>query len=83
MRNILDFLNVRERVKHIHISDALPPTGEGLQIGEGVIDFERIVPEIFKLDVGIIPEVKGGHLNGGEGFGIARERILELNSKIF
>jgi len=58
-------------IRHVHASDAKPPYHEGIQIGEGFIDFNILKD----FDVGIIPEIIDGHLNGGEGFRIAIERL--------
>jgi sialic acid synthase SpsE/sugar phosphate isomerase/epimerase len=62
---------------HLHLGDATGLNGEGLQIGEGDIDFVRLGK---LLDVGaptasFIPEIWQGHKNGGEGFWIALERL--------
>ena len=57
-------------VMHIHASDAKAPDREGLQIGEGDVDFSIL----RGLEVPILVEVWNGHVNNGEGFktGIAR-----------
>ena len=62
---------------HLHIGDARGLNGEGLQIGEGDLDFGRL-GEI--LDAGcpeatFIPEIWQGHKNRGEGFWVALERL--------
>lgn len=61
-------------IKHVHASDARPPHHEGLQIGEGLVDFEVLKD----FQVGIVPEIIDGHKNQGEGFGIALERLKNL-----
>lgn len=55
---------------HIHIADASGVDGEGLQVGEGEIDFVRLGKQLRKLSPHTtwIPEVWQGHKNGGEGF---------------
>ncbi len=68
-------------VSHIHIGDAKGLNGEGLQIGSGEIDFERL-SEILKKDcpdASFIPEIWQGHKNNGEGFWIA---LNNLNNKL-
>ncbi len=62
---------------HYHISDGTGVDGEGVQIGEGNIDFENIYPIINELspDASFIPEVWQGHKNNGEGFWISLERM--------
>lgn len=62
---------------HLHIADAGGSDGEGLQIGEGEIDFADLTEG---LDVGasaasFIPEIWQGHKNGGEGFWFALDRL--------
>jgi N-acetylneuraminate synthase len=56
--------------KYYHISDALPPDKEGLQIGEGAIDFEPVFERLRQQgdDVWGIPEIMGGHAGKGAGF---------------
>lgn len=55
---------------HIHIADAKGVDGEGLQVGEGEIDFELLGKQLKALapKASWIPEVWQGHKNGGEGF---------------
>lgn len=62
---------------HYHISDGTGVDGEGLQIGEGNIDFDNIYPIInqFSPKASFIPEVWQGHKNNGEGFWISLERM--------
>ncbi len=55
---------------HIHVADARSVDGEGLQVGEGDIDFELLGRQLKALapQATWIPEVWQGHKNGGEGF---------------
>lgn len=62
---------------HLHLGDAKDLNGEGLQVGEGDIDFARL-GGILKAGcpgASFIPEIWQGHKNGGEGFWIALERL--------
>ncbi len=62
---------------HLHLGDAKGLNGEGLQVGEGEIDFDRL-GEILNHgcpEASFIPEIWQGHKNGGEGFWIALERL--------
>ena len=70
-------------VKHIHIADASGVDGEGLQIGEGEIDFNTFAKLYLDhfCDATWIPEIWQGHNNNGEGFWIALSK-LENNMKI-
>ncbi len=55
---------------HIHVADASGVDGEGLQIGEGEIDFYALGENIKKYapNASWIPEIWQGHENKGEGF---------------
>lgn len=63
------------KIKHIHVSDARAPDCEGLQIGEGEVDFSFLKG----AEVPITVEIWNGHLDDGKGFwrGIERLRALE------
>ena len=62
---------------HLHFGDAKGLDGEGLQIGEGEIDFDAIGAVLRKHAPGasFIPEIWQGHKNMGEGFWTALERL--------
>ena len=62
---------------HYHISDGTGVDGEGIQIGDGNVDFKNIYPIINTLspNASFIPEVWQGHKNNGEGFWISLERM--------
>jgi len=62
---------------HIHMGDAAGLNGEGLQVGEGEIDFVRL-GKIFTAgcpQASFIPEIWQGHKNAGQGFWIALEKL--------
>ena len=57
-------------VSHLHISDAKGIDGEGLQIGDGDIDFETLLETIENSknkDYTWVTEIWSGHLNHGSG----------------
>lgn len=62
---------------HLHFGDARGLDGEGLQVGEGEIDFDQIgtVLRQHAPDASFIPEIWQGHKNMGEGFWTALERL--------
>jgi sialic acid synthase SpsE/sugar phosphate isomerase/epimerase len=62
---------------HLHLGDAQGLNGEGLQIGEGDLDFTRlgVVLQQGCPQATFIPEIWQGHKNGGEGFWVALERL--------
>ena len=77
----IDFYQFAETVApysaHLHLGDAKGLNGEGLQVGDGEIDFSRLGDILKKRcpEATFIPEIWQGHKNGGEGFWIALERL--------
>lgn len=62
---------------HLHMVDAEGVDGEGLQIGEGTVDF-AMVAEILDAcapKASFIPEIWQGHKNDGAGFWLALDRL--------
>lgn len=60
-------------VCHLHLGDAIVPTGEGLALGTGAIDWAMVRECIAEIEerrgeVTAVPEIHGGHERGGEGF---------------
>ena len=55
---------------HLHIADARGVDGEGLQIGDGDMDFNFVCGELDRVcgDASFIPEIWQGHKNSGSGF---------------
>ena len=68
---------IGSRVAHLHMGDAKGVDGEGLQIGEGEIDFVGLGRVLDRACPGVsfIPEIWQGHKNGGEGFWLALQRL--------
>jgi sialic acid synthase SpsE/sugar phosphate isomerase/epimerase len=56
--------------KHLHIADAAGVDDEGLKIGDGEMDFQKIFALIgeYCSSASWIPEIWQGHKNNGEGF---------------
>lgn len=79
----VDFLEYAKTIlpvtKYLHISDAAKFNGEGLQIGDGTIDFKSLMKEIAKTDVLLVPEIWQGHKFGGEGFLKAIKNLKEID----
>lgn len=77
----IDFYEFAEKIAplsaHLHLGDAQGLNGEGLQIGEGDIDFIRLGKILQKgcPQASFIPEIWQGHKNGGEGFWVALEKL--------
>ena len=80
----IDFYEFAEKVApltaHLHLGDARGLHGEGLQIGQGDLDFSRLGAILRKAcpQASFIPEIWQGHKNGGEGFWIALEKLEGL-----
>ncbi|HJW89579.1 MAG TPA: N-acetylneuraminate synthase family protein [Anaerolineales bacterium] len=73
-------------IGHLHLSDGAGLDGEGLQIGEGTIDWVHFFKEIGAgrpdgYHGTMIPEIWRGHQRGGEGFLIAIKRLSEAYAK--
>lgn len=62
---------------HLHIVDADGVDGEGLQIGEGMVDFAMTAEILDRCapNASFIPEIWQGHKNDGAGFWQAFEKL--------
>jgi len=62
------------------MGDAKGLNGEGLQIGEGDMDFVRLGKILDKHcpNASFIPEIWQGHKNNGKGFWIALDKLENL-----
>lgn len=62
---------------HLHLVDATGVDGEGVQVGEGEVDWPLLAQQLDQLAPGasFIPEIWQGHVNNGEGFWIALDRL--------
>ncbi len=63
--------------EHLHLVDATGVDGEGVQVGDGEIDWPVLAQQLDAMSPGVsfIPEIWQGHVNDGEGFWIALERL--------
>jgi sialic acid synthase SpsE/sugar phosphate isomerase/epimerase len=68
-------------IGHLHLSDAAGLDGEGLQIGEGTIDWVHFFRVLGDYHGTMIPEIWRGHQRQGEGFLIAIQRLSEAYFK--
>ena len=76
--NFYDFVEeILPYTAHIHMGDAKGVNGEGLQVGEGEIDFDRLCKILINgsTDLSFIPEIWQGHKNHGEGFWTALSKL--------
>lgn len=65
---------------HLHVVDAKGVDGEGVQIGQGDVDFTLLRDRMNQYASGVqfIPEVWQGHKNKGEGFWSALEFLEKM-----
>jgi len=68
-------------IGHLHLSDAAGLDGEGLQVGEGTIDWVHFFKVIGDYHGTMITEIWRGHQRQGEGFSIAIQRLSEAYFK--
>lgn len=71
-----------KRVLHLHLSDALPPDHEGLQVGQGSVDFKAVFEAFRGREVTAIPEIMGGHRGGGLSFIRALEELRNMEASL-
>ena len=64
---------------HLHIVDAYGVDGEGVQIGEGEIDFPAMISSLNEYcpKSSFIPEIWQGHKDSGAGFWTALHKLEE------
>jgi sialic acid synthase SpsE/sugar phosphate isomerase/epimerase len=70
--------SVTRYVRHLHVSDAAGTGGEGLQIGEGDVNFIEVMPVLLTARPTLVPEIWMGHHMGGRGFRLGLDRLTEL-----
>lgn len=68
---------VGPHVAHLHLVDASGVDGEGVQVGEGEVDWPVLAEQLDRYApyAGFIPEIWQGHKNEGEGFWTALDRL--------
>lgn len=64
--------------RYYHVSDAAGEAGEGLQIGDGEIDWGWLTSLTKNLDLIAVPEIDDGFKENGKGFKIARDRLASI-----
>lgn len=65
--------------EHLHVVDSVGIDGEGVQVGDGEVDFADLAARFDRLAprAPFIPEIWMGHVNNGEGFFTALDRLQE------
>lgn len=61
--------------RHLHFADATGIDGEGLQIGEGVVEWDEILELLDSSEFTWVPEIWSGHLHHAAGFIEAINRL--------
>jgi N-acetylneuraminate synthase len=74
--SLLDYMRtVRPHVGHIHFSDATGVDGEGLQVGDGDVDWRHVCEVFADYEHGWTPEIWNGHHDHGAMFWAAHRRL--------
>jgi N-acetylneuraminate synthase len=71
-------LRLMPLVRYLHVSDGVGVDGEGLQVGEGTVDFKPLAPHVKGKDLIVATEIWQGHKYGGEGFYTAIDRLAAI-----
>lgn len=77
-KNLAEYAQVVQPwTRHLHVADGAGFDGEGLQIGDGEVDFDTLFEVLRKNPCGIIPEVWRGHLYNNRGHILGMERLAK------
>jgi N-acetylneuraminate synthase len=75
-QKLIDFVKLcLPYTRHLHLADAQGIDGEGLQIGEGVVEWDTVLELLARSDFTWVPEIWSGHLREGAGFVEALNRL--------
>ena len=73
-----ELTSIEKHVDHFHLSDAEGVDGEGLQLGEGTMNYDKIIPILNNFnEKSFAIEVWKGHEQGGKGFGEFLDKIKQ------
>lgn len=62
-------------IRHLHVADGSGTGEEGLQIGQGTVNFQDVLLPFAGYEHTMVPEIWQGHLHGGKGFLQAMEHL--------
>ena len=65
--------------RHVHFADASGIDHEGLQIGEGAVDWDQLLALLANENFTWVPEIWSGHLDGHVGFVHAVNRLASYD----
>ena len=68
---------IKNYVSHMHISDANGINGEGIQIGDGELDFESVFSVMNDVDCSWVTEIWAGHTNNNQGLYKSMKKLLK------
>ncbi len=68
---------LKPHVRHIHFSDCTGIDGEGIQVGDGEIDWREVCETFADYTGGWTPEIWNGHHDHGSKFCEAHRRLAE------
>ncbi|HOI90169.1 MAG TPA: N-acetylneuraminate synthase family protein [Candidatus Rifleibacterium sp.] len=81
--SFLDYtVKIKPFICHLHISDAGGISGEGLQIGEGEVDFANFFDLVKDINFSWVPEIWSGHLHHGAGFYAALNEMRKFEGAL-
>ena len=69
---------VSNHFNYLHIADAIYPGEEGINIGEGDMDFSRLKNYLNNKNYFWIPEIWNGHLDNFTGFKTALKKLSQI-----
>lgn len=75
-KSFLEYMRkVKPIVKHLHFSDCVGIDGEGLQVGEGDINWQEVCEVFHDHKYGWTPEIWNGHHDNGQKFCEAHAKL--------
>jgi N-acetylneuraminate synthase len=64
-------------IRHLHVADGSGTGEEGLQVGQGTVDFAQVLAPLAGYKETMVPEIWQGHLHGGKGFLQAMQHLKQ------
>jgi sialic acid synthase SpsE/sugar phosphate isomerase/epimerase len=77
-RDLIEMITMlKPYVRHLHVADASGIGEEGLQVGQGTIDWNKVFAALADYSHTLVPEIWQGHLHGGKGFLQAMDHLKQ------
>ena len=64
-------------IRHLHVADGSGTGEEGLQVGQGTVDFAQVLAPLAGYKETMVPEICQCHLHGGKGFLQAMQHLKQ------